>query len=272
MFPSNYVKPVASAADGPTAAGAAAASGAAAADESSTVVLNSGTRQQARVSLSGVVAHNMRVTQAPGATHFRLAADTSKGRIAADKSERDVRQLLEQLSGLFPDVAKRAFVGAMSAATPLSAEEVQAMLDAVLHNSAISMLVVAWLEPGGSAQASLPDPRRICCVARAIADWEPQDASELRLREGDTLFVTERCSSGWWDGHAADGRCGQFPMTYVEMVSESSGALAPRGCERARLPADLRVLASALHARRAHCDLCFRDAHFSCSIRSLCIA
>ena len=70
--------------------------------------------------------------------------------------------------------------------------------------------------------------RRVDATATVVADWEPQDQSELRLRAGEELVVLKRDSSGWWTGRNARSEEGLFPVTYVDVKEPSPGAAAAR--------------------------------------------
>uniref|UniRef100_A0A7N6BTL9 Osteoclast-stimulating factor 1 n=1 Tax=Anabas testudineus TaxID=64144 RepID=A0A7N6BTL9_ANATE len=52
-------------------------------------------------------------------------------------------------------------------------------------------------------------------VARARYDFSARDRSEVSLREGDTIKILKKGSSGWWKGEVY-GRVGLFPANYVE--------------------------------------------------------
>lgn len=51
---------------------------------------------------------------------------------------------------------------------------------------------------------------------RALYDYEPENEGEMVMREGETLRITEKDSSGWWYAIADDGREGYVPSAYVE--------------------------------------------------------
>lgn len=51
---------------------------------------------------------------------------------------------------------------------------------------------------------------------RALYDYEPENEGEMVMREGETLRITEKDSSGWWYAIAGDGREGYVPSAYVE--------------------------------------------------------
>uniref|UniRef100_A0A7N6BTS2 Osteoclast-stimulating factor 1 n=1 Tax=Anabas testudineus TaxID=64144 RepID=A0A7N6BTS2_ANATE len=58
-------------------------------------------------------------------------------------------------------------------------------------------------------------PGRSFGVARARYDFSARDRSEVSLREGDTIKILKKGSSGWWKGEVY-GRVGLFPANYVE--------------------------------------------------------
>ncbi|KAI8337306.1 hypothetical protein BC941DRAFT_353177 [Chlamydoabsidia padenii] len=49
----------------------------------------------------------------------------------------------------------------------------------------------------------------------ALYNFEAVNADELNLREGDTILVTKRDDSGWWEG-VLNGTAGIFPANYVK--------------------------------------------------------
>uniref|UniRef100_A0A646QJH6 Sorbin and SH3 domain-containing protein 2 n=1 Tax=Hemiscolopendra marginata TaxID=943146 RepID=A0A646QJH6_9MYRI len=54
---------------------------------------------------------------------------------------------------------------------------------------------------------------------RALYDYQPQNEDELELREGDTVFVMEKCDDGWYVGSSLrSGVFGTFPGNYVERM------------------------------------------------------
>jgi len=50
---------------------------------------------------------------------------------------------------------------------------------------------------------------------KALYPYEPQDAAELPLKEGDDIIIYEKNEDGWWFGEA-NGVKGLFPSNYVE--------------------------------------------------------
>lgn len=54
---------------------------------------------------------------------------------------------------------------------------------------------------------------------RALFSYAPQNADELELMEGDTVYVVEMCDDGWYVGTSVrTGVFGIFPGNYVEKV------------------------------------------------------
>lgn len=54
---------------------------------------------------------------------------------------------------------------------------------------------------------------------RALYNYRPQNEDELELREGDTVYVMEKCDDGWFVGSSQrTGYFGTFPGNYVERL------------------------------------------------------
>ncbi|XP_065343061.1 uncharacterized protein LOC135941455 isoform X6 [Cloeon dipterum] len=54
---------------------------------------------------------------------------------------------------------------------------------------------------------------------RSLYNYKPQNEDELELREGDTVFVMEKCDDGWYVGTSnRTGHFGTFPGNYVERI------------------------------------------------------
>lgn len=54
---------------------------------------------------------------------------------------------------------------------------------------------------------------------RALYNYKPQNEDELELREGDTVYVMEKCDDGWYVGSSQrTGYFGTFPGNYVERL------------------------------------------------------
>ncbi|XP_050429500.1 uncharacterized protein LOC126838814 isoform X3 [Adelges cooleyi] len=52
---------------------------------------------------------------------------------------------------------------------------------------------------------------------RALYNYKPQNNDELELREGDVVFVMEKCDDGWYVGSSKRTGCfGTFPGNYVQ--------------------------------------------------------
>lgn len=64
--------------------------------------------------------------------------------------------------------------------------------------------------------------RRVCCIFsryRALYNYRPQNEDELELKEGDTVYVMEKCDDGWYVGSSQrTGYFGTFPGNYVERL------------------------------------------------------
>jgi len=65
--------------------------------------------------------------------------------------------------------------------------------------------------------------------ARAIYDFRGAQAGDLSFNEDDIIVVAKQDESGWWIGeHTVDGRKGEFPFNYVEVISEAEAERATR--------------------------------------------
>ncbi|XP_068994319.1 uncharacterized protein [Neodiprion pinetum] len=54
---------------------------------------------------------------------------------------------------------------------------------------------------------------------RALYNYRPQNDDELELKEGDTVYVMEKCDDGWFVGSSQRTGCfGTFPGNYVERL------------------------------------------------------
>jgi hypothetical protein len=51
----------------------------------------------------------------------------------------------------------------------------------------------------------------------AIYDYEGQQSDELTILPGDTIYVTEKIDTDWWQGNL-NGTIGIFPANYVEEI------------------------------------------------------
>ncbi|XP_065214859.1 uncharacterized protein LOC135841682 isoform X2 [Planococcus citri] len=55
---------------------------------------------------------------------------------------------------------------------------------------------------------------------RALYNYKPQNEDELELKEGDTVYVMEKCDDGWYVGSSQrTSHFGTFPGNYVERIS-----------------------------------------------------
>lgn len=56
---------------------------------------------------------------------------------------------------------------------------------------------------------------------RALYDYKMQNDDELELKEGDVIYVMEKCDDGWFVGTSKrTDEFGTFPGNYVEKVLE----------------------------------------------------
>ena len=54
---------------------------------------------------------------------------------------------------------------------------------------------------------------------RALYNYNPQNDDEVELKEGDVVFVMEKCDDGWFVGTSQrTGIFGTFPGNYVAKV------------------------------------------------------
>jgi hypothetical protein len=54
---------------------------------------------------------------------------------------------------------------------------------------------------------------------KALYNYRPQNADELELLEGDTVYVLEKCDDGWFVGTSQRTGCfGTFPGNYVKRM------------------------------------------------------
>eukprot|EP01133_Synstelium_polycarpum_P019112 gene19112-22890_t len=54
--------------------------------------------------------------------------------------------------------------------------------------------------------------------ARVLYDFETSEPGELPLRAGETIIVTSKDTSGWWQGTNSTGQAGWFSNTFVEEI------------------------------------------------------
>jgi len=71
-------------------------------------------------------------------------------------------------------------------------------------------------EPEEEAQPE-PEEESGGAWAEALYDFTSEEATDLHLRAGERVWVTERTSSDWWTGQV-DDRTGLFPATYVKFL------------------------------------------------------
>lgn len=65
------------------------------------------------------------------------------------------------------------------------------------------------------AAAQSTDDRR---PVRALYTFMAQTAGDLSIGEYEELVVLYAINDDWWFGETADGRRGQFPSAYVELI------------------------------------------------------
>lgn len=55
--------------------------------------------------------------------------------------------------------------------------------------------------------------------ARALFDYNPQQAGDLGFKKGDIIDITEKTSqqNDWWKGEL-NGAKGSFPANYVQII------------------------------------------------------
>ncbi|XP_055351335.1 LOW QUALITY PROTEIN: adapter molecule Crk-like [Paramacrobiotus metropolitanus] len=69
----------------------------------------------------------------------------------------------------------------------------------------------------------VPVPRTLPAFAKAIKDRQNiHDDTQLSIKVGDVIEVTNMNANGWWDG-SLNGKTGRFPATYVEWVEDANG-------------------------------------------------
>ena len=57
------------------------------------------------------------------------------------------------------------------------------------------------------------------CRCEVLYDYQGQQADELSIVPGDSIFVTEKIDEDWWQGNL-NGVIGIFPANYVEEVEK----------------------------------------------------
>lgn len=60
--------------------------------------------------------------------------------------------------------------------------------------------------------------------AKALFDFEPIEATQLKLQQGDVIILLDDEDPEWWLGEK-NGKSGYFPKTYVEILEEKRPAL-----------------------------------------------
>ena len=54
--------------------------------------------------------------------------------------------------------------------------------------------------------------------AKALYDFDPENADELKLKAGDEIFDVVESEDDWMKGTTKDGKSGVFPSNYVEKL------------------------------------------------------
>lgn len=103
-----------------------------------------------------------------------------------------------------------------AAATTTAAAAVSAPAPAtgsVMASTGTSTAPVQRPQPPPAAAAPAPKkaPQE---TARALFNFQGEDATELTFKKGDTITVLSK-QGEWWEGEL-DGRCGLFPANYVQ--------------------------------------------------------
>jgi FKBP-type peptidyl-prolyl cis-trans isomerase len=139
----------------------------------------------------------------------------------------DIRSLFHQICALFP-----ILVTPVSYPEDIDTEQdmekaksqVETYLQGLLSCKNLGPLLYSWCSPGEAVEVSESEDKTTTIeYAVALSDWEPKDSNELRLKEGDHITVLKHDPSGWWIGRTADGREGQFPVTFVHVFQGRVG-------------------------------------------------
>eukprot|EP01116_Phalansterium_solitarium_P019518 TRINITY_DN5483_c0_g2_i2.p1 TRINITY_DN5483_c0_g2~~TRINITY_DN5483_c0_g2_i2.p1 ORF type:complete len:776 (+),score=196.33 TRINITY_DN5483_c0_g2_i2:60-2387(+) len=94
--------------------------------------------------------------------------------------------------------------------------------------------------PLPTPSAAVPVPAPVAAAephrtARALYDYEPQQAKEMRLRAGDTVTVLKMTETGWWSGTIGD-RKGWFPSDFVDLLPAGNALSPPKGASPQQRP------------------------------------
>eukprot|EP00730_Choanoeca_flexa_P019151 TRINITY_DN9345_c0_g3_i1.p1 TRINITY_DN9345_c0_g3~~TRINITY_DN9345_c0_g3_i1.p1 ORF type:complete len:1057 (+),score=322.91 TRINITY_DN9345_c0_g3_i1:85-3255(+) len=77
--------------------------------------------------------------------------------------------------------------------------------------------------PGAGRKKPPPRPKPKLPQARALYDYDAQDADELTLKYGDIIFIVKKDASGWWQGKKG-GKEGLVPANYLEELGAATSA------------------------------------------------
>jgi len=73
-------------------------------------------------------------------------------------------------------------------------------------------------EPERQPEQQPEQPKEGTYSAKALYDFEAQDDTELGFKEGDIITVLSQIDDAWYEGEK-DGKCGMFPVEYVEIIN-----------------------------------------------------
>ncbi|XP_012936388.1 uncharacterized protein LOC101862791 [Aplysia californica] len=121
-----------------------------------------------------------------------------------------------QKNTLSPQTARKGFQGGpldrLKPAEPVSAPTMPKMnieMSSKANPAANNM--------GTTSSSKVKDDDLALTRYRAVYAYRPQSEDELELREGDEIFVMEKCDDGWYVGTSArTGQFGTFPGNYVQ--------------------------------------------------------
>ncbi|KAI0092503.1 hypothetical protein BDY19DRAFT_990220 [Irpex rosettiformis] len=63
-----------------------------------------------------------------------------------------------------------------------------------------------------------PEPEESGEWAEALYEYNSNDAGDLKLQEGQQVYVVDRTSNDWWTAVAEDGTRGLIPASYVKLL------------------------------------------------------
>jgi len=153
--------------------------------------------------------------------NFSAAFATSSGRRTPKREEDPTSKLL--VNGLSIDKAVKSAPKALSPfpVTPINPPNGAASRTPAAPKSADHGLDVKAWELRHTAQ-KLGGAGRIPQNAdtyQALYTYRPQNPDELELRDGDIVYVVEKCDDGWFIGTSLrTGMFGTFPGNYVQLA------------------------------------------------------